>query len=75
MICCYIASYYKACHELDTTRIIKSRGRVRKTAAVLITVYTLPFIAVRLPVFAQKSKPQTAILGYHRNLQIRQSLL
>lgn len=61
MIRCYIASWYKACPQLDTTRIIKSRGRVRKTAAVLIAVYTLPFMAVRIPVFAQKSKPPTAI--------------
>lgn len=58
MIRCNIASYYKACRELDTARIINSRGRVRKTAAVLIVVYTLPFMAVHLPVFARKPKPQ-----------------
>lgn len=58
MIGCYIASYYKACRELDTARIINGRGRVRKTREVLIAVYTLPFMAVRLPVFAQKPKPQ-----------------
>lgn len=34
---------------------------MRKAAAVLIAVYTLPFMAVRVPVFAQKSKPLTAI--------------
>lgn len=61
MIHCYIASYYKSRRELGSTRIIKSRGRVRKTAEVLIAVYTLPFMTVRLPVFAQKSKPPTVI--------------
>lgn len=61
MIHCYIASYYKVSRELDTTRIIKSRGRVRKTAAVRIAVYTLPFMAVPFTVFAQKSKPATSI--------------
>lgn len=34
---------------------------MRKTAAVLIIVYPLPFMAVRLPVFAEKSKPLAAI--------------